>query len=1230
MSYISTIEKALIALDEGNMHTIAGQYLKSRYGGALSDFGRTPGKAKTKPGRPDLAIEIEGRYITAEVTTMQQTNKTQYERKLKSDLQSMLREPNAPFPLESVERVVLILNSVPSAPLQAELRAIAQQEGKPLDIVTLSELTVWLNNTGRYLASELLHIPFDTEQVLSLQKFIEVYGQKTPTNTISNQFFGREQEIGALSQMILDNKLTFVTGLSGIGKTKLTVQTCAHIIQTKPGFESFAITHRPTDVFQSLKHQLNQDKKYVLFIDDTNHQIASLLEALTFIDHHSQIDIHIVATLRHYAVEKVEERLGGRTFKTFSLQPLPTDTIKAILQGPDFSITDEAILEQIIKIAGQNFRFAVMAARVHQQDPGFLLDNAVKIYEFYFKHFFLDTDLFKDLFTSKVMAIMAFFETLDIASINEGVLLNQLAIGRVSFEARCKELEKLEFLECRYQTVYKFPDQNLRTYYFYKGFIEKRLLSFDQLLSFAMKGYYYRVLDGIEGVSQAMGEAVVTSAIKDLVASKMDALSLDDDLYSHYLKVFGKFFPFKSISYTNHLIEKFKEPADRHLFASIHVRQIQQLMEPLLAAGFNQDFKLAVAVLEKVYLKDPSQRTHLAQSLQTYVAISERDLVDECRRQAYLLDREEASIKNDTPLLFLCDANYTININNSFAKELFQQNERKEWHLKPTFATMRKRYWQGIANRLVTHRQLSLRQLAEYVGDLRHRNFMGNFLTLWEYDIVKAIIHEHLDVDIFKEAFLAEQYLKYFAKVRPKDKSLRELFFSQTVQLYKILNLAHGDYPEIERATDYEKSVRPFQRRLFKKNLTIDNKAAARHLCRLLIEIGTSPYRMDNRFSSGCDEFFAYLFSLSPTIGLHAVGYYLQHCGEPVFSPYVLYQVAMSGPAKYVHALHKLIASQKDIGKSRWLTSFFTTMPNKKSLINHYYPQLLIYYREAQLIVLLNFEYLDKYRIADENVFRQVLNIVVDRRKKDNTFKYRCFHYFFSKLVDQYPELLPEVEEAYLQCLDMDSHIDLDAKDLAAIVQHKKDFLLRYLKHLTHTRNIFKDRPLTFIWKQDDSAELALAAFNFLITKSSELFDYRASAFLADLQADKQPLVLKTLEQYMAHNIDNVAAINFVLETYRNAFAPLYPGAIQKLVKLGPPMDVFSKLRWFNNHFTASERNYNWHAEKFKLLSNVVAYIQQLDEPLHYLPYVEKLQELMTFEQKLSIDHEKYAYMLNY
>ena len=148
------------------------------------------------------------------------------------------------------------------------------------------------------------------------------------------------------------------------------IEICRHL-EIKEGLCCLCIRPNGKDIYEDIKNTLENNKKYLIFIDDINnlHQIQSFID---YIITNENKNIKIIATIRDYLLNGIINKLNNYSIKpnVYTLNKMEdTDIIKILEKS--FNIKNKNWQQQILKISNGNPRIAIMASQS-------ILDGKVK------------------------------------------------------------------------------------------------------------------------------------------------------------------------------------------------------------------------------------------------------------------------------------------------------------------------------------------------------------------------------------------------------------------------------------------------------------------------------------------------------------------------------------------------------------------------------------------------------------------------------------------------------------------------------------------------------------------------------------------------------------------------------------------------------------------------------------------------------------------------------------
>ncbi len=510
-------------------------------------------------GHPDSFFRLaDGRLFYVETTAQQ----TDLYNKIKKDLtEAISAAKNHAYN----GKLNLIVNL--KVKHQKKLDNLIDELSKMYDVTvhlnTLDSLALDIFLHYPMLGKYLVGIALDTGQLQPLEKFIKHYESRSHhlATTLTNTFVDRDGLHKKVSDHLENYDLIILNGSPGVGKTRMALETIRLFQVNHPDYRAYAIVPKYRDLVDDLDQTLQKDKKYILFIDDANRQIENFRYALGALLRDTT-SLKIVISVRNYAIKEVDTEMADFKFRNILIQEFSNDQILAILESETYQITKYRVKQQIIKIAQGKPRIAIMAAILVQKNGGdFEMENALSIYEAYFQEILKDTGLFGNHKLLKVMGIMAFFYNLDLSDeelVND--ILHHLNMESDSFMAAVYTLEQQEFLET-YETHIKISEQLLSTYFFFKVFLQQKILSFQALLHSYYTTYYYRFRDVLSPILKTFPKEEAWTPIAPVLHQMLDETNQETTLLEIF-ELCRDYMPDRVLSYLSMAEKEMEEPED--------------------------------------------------------------------------------------------------------------------------------------------------------------------------------------------------------------------------------------------------------------------------------------------------------------------------------------------------------------------------------------------------------------------------------------------------------------------------------------------------------------------------------------------------------------------------------------------------------------------------------------------------------------------------------------------
>jgi hypothetical protein len=347
MSKINQIEKSLQNIDATSFHKLVDSYLSKAYSYHIVSNGTKLGEDKPTKGTPDSYVILEnGKYIFIEYTTQ----KSNIKNKFLDDLNKCFDKDKTGIPIKSIEKIILACNSDLAPDEIKNLKNKCSEHN--IDCIILGNSTISNELFSRYpsIAKDFLSISIDTGQILDYDDFIKNYNSNKFSTSLNTTLLCRKKELKSLYANIENSAVVLITGIAGIGKTKLALEVCKEYSE-KNNFIFKGILNRGADIYDDLISYFTSVNKQVLILIDDANRVKPALEFLQeyYGEKLKNGDFKIVATVRDYAKEKILQIVPTQlNLSEFEVQVLSDGSIKEIVAN-EYKITNP-ILNTLLKL----------------------------------------------------------------------------------------------------------------------------------------------------------------------------------------------------------------------------------------------------------------------------------------------------------------------------------------------------------------------------------------------------------------------------------------------------------------------------------------------------------------------------------------------------------------------------------------------------------------------------------------------------------------------------------------------------------------------------------------------------------------------------------------------------------------------------------------------------------------------------------------------------------------
>ncbi|CAC9608226.1 hypothetical protein [uncultured Gammaproteobacteria bacterium] len=1093
MYKINQIEKSLKEIDATVFHKLMDAYLAKHYSYNIVSNGTKLGENKPTTGTPDSYAELDnGNYVFIEYTTQ----KTNIANKFLDDLDKCFKEEKTGIPANKIEKIILAYNSELNLNEIENLKAKCAKQN--IDCMVLGNSTI-ANKLFNYpsIAKEFLNISIDTGQILDYDDFIKNYNSNNFSTSLDTTLLCREKEFESLYADIANFTIVLITGVAGIGKTRLALEVCKEYSK-KNNFVFQGILSRGVNIFDDIRAYFNDENNaYLILIDDVNRIHA----ALEYIHNYygeklKNGSIKIVTTVRDYAKAQVLQKIPlGLSLSEFELQILNDDSIKKIVKD-ECKITNPVYLERIIDISQGNPRLALMASYIAKErnDLSALYDVS-SLYDEYFSNIKKDLDFLEQNTLVPTIAIVSFFRFVD-KNNQEQVKLIETVFG-VSINDFWKDVERLHNLEIfdLYENeIVKISDQILSTYLFYKIVFVDKKIPIDTFLENLFPQYQSKFTDILNPILSAFDYQNIVDTLKCPVNKLWSKHSSNEqNLY----RVMNTFWFLKQTDILIYFKEKINDIANEEFdinsldfWTKRNTNAINdEILKQLVVFQYDntQTTKAITQLILAYFEKKPSIFLDVLQILADEYGFKYESYRWRYEKENTLLETVWQKCNNGKNEL-ICKL--FIQICKEFLKVEFQDSKFKGMQCAfRCFKLQETDELQNIRNNIFKYLSI-LCQDSQYQSDIVRliKDYPSNMIYMYELSKVEEwdskniikLIEDNFDPSIYEHAKAVNECLDGFDRYKILYKSdIRNKFQHPICELEKIIMLNSIEISlekprDKDEKTDWGEIDKIKKDRLARliKNYDLSDWGLLFDKCHTLF---ISDSGDECKFKDNLEDLFHILAKQDKSL-------YIQ-----VFEKYL----KLSNPFNIVINLkdlidilgkqqaYRLLQKHPYDLKNSWLFRFFDSLTDGLTDKSNIKEILALYQKSELQSIPFNAGFLIKYLSIDPDIFIKVTQILIDRTNGENEYFINGIKNFFNSYSDISKHLevyfkndLELLKQAYLLCVNKSQHFDYDSSALNKLVILDCSFLEKFIHKTFEKKDVIGSHDihidLKIFWTRDD------------------------------------------------------------------------------------------------------------------------------------------------------------------
>lgn len=1193
MNKLQEIEEALIRVNDAVFQNVCDAilyYTEPDYPN-LNRSGSTMGKQKVKKGRPDTYFMLDnGKYVLVEYTTQSRQNKSAFLKKAKTDIKDCMDEAITGIPLTKIEKIIYCANSSLLPKEHLELVSLCSEKGIPLQLKLIDTLSMAMLSVAAPVAKEFLGIAIDTGQILSSEKFIREYESNGFSTTLRNEYIPKN-EFDIFRNAVVSTKITILTGPPGSGKTRMAMELFKNIKTSRKDKRiCYCISNKNAPIHDDLRTYIKDGKDYLLLIDDANRQMNILKSILPLLIEDRTGSLHIVITVRDYAIQDIRSLCGVYSPEIISLNRMADEEIIGLLKSEEFGIQKPDYIDRILAIANGNPRLAVMAAKVAKEQNNLRsLEDVSAVYDSYFQNG-LDSKVFTDEKLKKVLGIVSFFH-----SINRNDtefcerIYRDFGITAYEFWESAQELERLEVFEStKDYIITKIAEQVLGTYFFYLSFFREPVLDFTIILKNYFEDSFGRIRETVIPANNTFGYKKVLEKIDPFLVTFWPTIQHD---HANAFRYFSLFWIYRqedalafvherihtlpvlkkvSFEYNSELEKKYNHYSlDKYLeiLSNFYKHYIDNLSDAI-ELSFDYVAKQPECYVQFVMIvKEAFLFSYEDEKQQFYRQMQLGSFFFQAKHQKQLLFR--STFFDIMPTL-----SKSTNTINGFSRKKNQFTfYRYTVPLTDKVKIFRKKVWKFLDAAFIT-------------DPLRAEEFLAGYFSrdhdkskeLLEFDLpyILGLFKKRLSKTSFSHCHIVHDLLSRFSKhgINKKEfTTIRKKFSWEAYQIY--LKLKHnrlGSKEDADLKYSWEE-YRKLRDEEIRKSFLFSSLKEFRSFYKIYGELVEWGHKNNTRFDHAFDLILENIWQVNPSLGHKVVEYIINSGNKTNYLPRLLFlQLSEKADRKYFHEVHELIKLHNFQGKQFWLLYWFDFLP-AEDIKKVHATELIALFKTAGTSFTTDLNVLHKFK----SVMPRIVPMVLDQIYQQNEGKKVTIsleRQFFKQNKEEIRINLPLVKKTYLQQSAVNNHFESGFSTFLEIVRHDHAFLTDYIDFWSHrSMQMREHQGLSIVWKLDSAEIIIRKALDYLIKR--KLYHFRedfANVFFVKGENIPSERSYNFLKSYLLANIKNALKVNMVFNCIRHSYPDKLEETLTLFLNKNSDFGIFTKLDWVSNYFFGSAK----------------------------------------------------------
>lgn len=846
-------------------------------------------KRKTKTGTPDSLYWLNnGAIIMGEHSTRADGIVPKFQ----EDLDKCKKRADELNLGKNDFEVALCYNDRLSSNEEVALRNYAEEIGVNLSILALDTLAIDISLIYPEIAEQYLGISYDTGQVMTADNFIRFHHNHAGewVTPIDNPLIGREAENQEVENCLMDNKVVVLGGSPGVGKTKFALE----FLRRKYADESvpvFVVRDNGQSVWTDVQRLKNRGRKFILMIDDADRQLPLVKQVVTLIKRgRKQENIQLLLTVRSIAKRDLEDVLQIIGWKEVRLAGPSEDSIVRMVSGEPYHITDKQVIRRIVKVSHNNARFAMMVSRLAKDDPSVLDSGRIgDIYRAYYQRYISGVEELNDPVYVRVLGLLAMFRIVRMDENHQDTfasLLSLLGMSKTTFLGCIAKLEKKELVEREFKIV-KMDDQHLRAYYFYRAFMEDKVLDFKDILFQFYHPNDSRFRNIVNNTAENFGREEVLETLG--VALTTFCESLSEDRLLPFYENFGALWPERTLAFIGGTVIQLIKP-ENPIFEPLLKDKTQRSYSEdrllrLIGSHFQYDdnqFRQGLELAFEYVRRNPDTVSSLISQLDT---ISHFEFYNETKNAArqqlfyrWLLQKINGG-DSLSKRVFLELIDVYLRGSAGVRSFLFEYNNHAALIAtgeNPNFKPLRASLW----STLIDFYDDFPHEVSRIIKLTRHRRGQPNRAVLdLDRRSLRKLFSQKFSPERIEEAMIVQEIAHWLIALKAMDDeflSVHQEYTTPAISLFDDLSWREREYGRRVRGKDARK-YESVKREELKQKYSFTSLKAFSQFLDLLEVFYLLPESEPNRIGSSVDLVLANMSADNPKLGTACVKLFIEH-----------------------------------------------------------------------------------------------------------------------------------------------------------------------------------------------------------------------------------------------------------------------------------------------------------------------------------------------------------------